>query len=57
MSEDEDYVAPADLRFLLNQIIKNFAGDEKRMRRVRSTLLHLMREFARREVKRLRRKR
>jgi hypothetical protein len=31
-----------------------FGGDEKRMRQVRTTLLRLMQEFARQELKRIR---
>jgi hypothetical protein len=55
--EDDDHVSASDLRFLLNEIIKIFAGNGRQMRQVRTTLLRLMRDFARQELKRVRGKR
>jgi hypothetical protein len=55
--EDDDHVSASDLRVLLNEIIKIFAGNGRQMRQVRTTLLRLMRDFARQELKRVRGKR
>ncbi len=48
---DEKPVTPKDLRYLLGQITYHFMGDQKLMRKARTMLLRLIREFSKEKLK------
>lgn len=51
-SVSDDHVDAVDLRLLLNEIIKNFGAERRHMRKDRTKLLRLFRDFARYELTR-----
>jgi hypothetical protein len=50
--DQENHVSASDIRIVINEIIRLFGGDRKRMLKVSRTLLQLLREFTREELKR-----